>query len=498
MTFGISIFRISERSALCFYILIMASGCRENIADPDPAPDKMIIETVATETYSGATIQLSAFVTQENGTRREVTTDASWSTTPGQFGEITAQGLFSGTDQNGGVEQVTAAYQTLEATITIDVVPKMQLFAISPAVVNVAAGQSVQFQAYGTLPGGSEAFLTERAVWTVSPGLAAQIDENGLLQPSGGIGLEVVTATFQDFSEQGAVEVQTVYQPRFDMIEVPAGSFTMGNNSGTADQQPEHSVFIDAFALGKYEITNAQYVEYLNASTARDEIALENGFIFRIKPPHRFFHMTKISDVDNGEYDELFITTLPDEEVIFKVIPGYENYPKLRMNWYGAKLFCEFYGLRLPTEAEWEKAARGESQALYATSDGTLSHELANYAGTGGRDQFATVAPVGSFPPNSLGFFDLCGNVAEAVYDVYAADYYANSPMQNPTGPGPSMAIGVESQGIQNIWRGGFWQSTPQQVTTTSRGLKDIHNHSSEFRKLHTANMGIRVALSLP
>jgi len=235
------------------------------------------------------------------------------------------------------------------------------------------------------------------------------------------------------------------------MVHIPAGAFTMGSNSGFDDQRPEHEVYTDEFLLGRYEITNAQYAAYLTEAYGRDMISYEDGFVYPIKPPHRLVTLTKIARVANDLKDTILFL-----DGAFQALPEYADEPVVRMTWYGAKVFCQFYGLRLPTEAEWEKAARAGVRLVYGTADGTLSHDLANYAGTGGADVYDGVAPVGTFPPNPFGLFDMCGNAAEPVHDVYDANYYSVSPMNNPNGPGPPQLLFIAAafDHLQHLARG--------------------------------------------
>jgi formylglycine-generating enzyme required for sulfatase activity len=143
----------------------------------------------------------------------------------------------------------------------------------------------------------------------------------------------------------------------------------------------------------------------------------------------------------------------------WQAIPGYENHPMIEIKWSGAKAYCEWRGegTRLPTEAEWEKAARGTTDSLYAWGN-EIDCSLANYETCEGQ----TVA-VGSYPANvsPFGALDMTGNVLEWVSDWYAEDYYQNSPDSNPPGP---------ATGEQRVLKGGSWdEHTDVQVRTTAR-----------------------------
>ncbi|NIR46949.1 formylglycine-generating enzyme family protein, partial [candidate division KSB1 bacterium] len=174
-----------------------------------------------------------------------------------------------------------------------------------------------------------------------------------------------------------------------------------------------------------------------------------------------------IEFVEFGEFDR------------YRACPGFEEYPVIRLSWYGAAAFCDFYGLRLPTEAEWELVSRGGQQFEYGTANGTISHDLANFLGTGGMDTFEGLAPIGSFPANPFGLHDLCGNAAEYVFDIFDFQFYGMSPSHNPFGPGPAKPLGrlpaagrplCRDGGPKVVWRGGHWLSDPASCSSAFRG----------------------------
>ncbi len=193
------------------------------------------------------------------------------------------------------------------------------------------------------------------------------------------------------------------------MILIPAGEFQMGSNNGDDDEKPVHTVYVDAFYMDKYEVTNAQFRKFMDATGCKAPIYWLDS-----------------------EYNA------PDQPVV-------------GVNWYGAVGYAEWAGKRLPTEAEWEKAARGGlSDKKYPWGDST-NHDAANYNGTDGKDYWGKTSPVGSFAPNGYGLYDMAGNVWEWCSDWYDEDYYSNAPKRNPTGP---------SSGGYRVMRSGSWSGS--------------------------------------
>jgi formylglycine-generating enzyme required for sulfatase activity len=197
---------------------------------------------------------------------------------------------------------------------------------------------------------------------------------------------------------------------RQEMLLVPGGSFIMGKSPGPGPgyvDDPVHRVKVDSFLLDKYEVTNAQYYEFCR----------ETGH-----PLPEFWGM------------DVFYCGLK-----------YPDHPVVWVTWVDASNYAAWAGKRLPTEAEWEYAARGGLAQKNFPSGDEMDSTLANYYGTYGH-----VLKVGSFPANGYGLHDMAGNVTEWVYDYYDKDYYLDSPMDNPTGP---------PIGKTRVIRGGGWRS---------------------------------------
>lgn len=175
------------------------------------------------------------------------------------------------------------------------------------------------------------------------------------------------------------------------MVLIPGGTFEMGD--GEKGDEPVHTVQVDDFYMDIHEVTNAQYAEFLNATGHT--------------PPIYW---------DDPRYNA------PDQPVI-------------GITWYDAIAYCNWAGKRLPTEAEWERAARAGLVGYKYPWGNELDRSYANFEGTGGLDQWEDTAPICSFLPNDFGLFDMIGNAYEWCHDYYDFDYYRDSPIVNPTGP---------------------------------------------------------------
>ncbi|OGR45811.1 MAG: hypothetical protein A2X34_09630 [Elusimicrobia bacterium GWC2_51_8] len=199
-----------------------------------------------------------------------------------------------------------------------------------------------------------------------------------------------------------------------DMVEIPAGEFLMGSpeSEGEDNEHPRHKVYLDAYRIDKHEVTVAQYKRFVKATGRRQ----------KAKPP----------------------------SCTQKVEWGTDRHPVFNVDWYDADAYCKWAGGRLPTEAEWEKAARGGTTTQY--SFGNDESKLGEYSwheeNSEGNPNGAS--PVGRKKPNQYGLYDMHGNVWEWVSDWYGEDYYKNSSQKNPKGP---------ASGSRRSLRGGAWDS---------------------------------------
>ncbi|MCX5727389.1 MAG: formylglycine-generating enzyme family protein [Nitrospirae bacterium] len=205
-----------------------------------------------------------------------------------------------------------------------------------------------------------------------------------------------------------------------DMAVVPAGEFTMGSSSGDADEQPAHRVYLDAFSMDKYEVTVGQYATFLQEA--------------------------------GGDRPSDWKTMNQS---------AHQKRPVVNVDWADAARYCKWAGKRLPTEAEWEKAARGTDDRIYPWGNDPPTPLRANYGKTEWNNH-GVLLPVGTLEAGKspYGIYDMAGNVWEWVSDWYDENYYKSSPSQNPTGP---------LTGGFKVLRGGSWNNSPRILRSADR-----------------------------
>lgn len=255
-------------------------------------------------------------------------------------------------------------------------------------------------------------------------------------------------------------------------VYVPGGEFMMGSTdeevndalqqcaeaygdcrrSWFEDEQPAHRVLLDGFWIDRTEVTNVQFAAFLNEQDEQAEDGLTwANLLLALESEHCL-----IEQVDD--------TFRPEE--------GYADHPAVMVSWYGAKAYCAWADARLPTEAEWEYAARGPDRAVYPWGDvfdGTrlnycdLNCAFEDWRDADYDDGYVRTAPVGSFPDGAswCSALDMAGNAWEWVADRYDEDYYARSPTRNPQGP---------EKGRFRVQRGGSW-------TTSLRDARSARRH---------------------
>lgn len=212
-----------------------------------------------------------------------------------------------------------------------------------------------------------------------------------------------------------------------ETITVTGNTFSMGSN-GYKDEQPIHSVRLSDFSISKYEITNAQYALYMNAIGASN-----NGSV----------NGTEYLDMDDIHVQIKFTGGR------FIVTKGKENYPVIEVSWYGAKAYSEYYGGRLPTEAEWEFASRGGNRSKDCTYAGSNTIDDVTWYEGNTSGPLPRTHAIGTKKANELGLYDMSGNVWEWTNDWYDKSYYRSSPTNSPQGP---------LSGTRRVIRGGDWR----------------------------------------
>ena len=233
----------------------------------------------------------------------------------------------------------------------------------------------------------------------------------------------------------------------YEWVPVPAGEFEMGAEGGAAeaDESPKHKVMLDAFLIGKYEITSKQYHMFVKATGHR---------------------------IPQNCCEPKYTTWKGDAP-----IEGTGELPQVNLSWDDAAAFCKWVGGRLPTEAEWEKAAKGTDGRLYPWgNDSPMSGNRANFsfepvsvwegpASLAKKDQY-------EFGKSPYGAYEMAGNVWEWVSDWYDENYYKTSPAKNPQGP---------AEGKFKVIRGGSWRNNADTIRTTNRNGK----HAPSDRRVY-------------
>jgi len=204
------------------------------------------------------------------------------------------------------------------------------------------------------------------------------------------------------------------------MALVPAGEFTMGSLTGDADERPVHHVYLDAFYMDKHQTSVGKYGTFLEATSH--------------EAPEDWDVMNK---------------------------PVHQKRPVINVHWADADAYCKWAGKRLPTEAEWEKAARGTDGRIYPWGNELPTDFHANMKKEIWNNH-VVLTPVGLFEggKSPYGIYDMAGNVWEWVNDWYDQDYYKTGSLRNPTGP---------STGNYRVIRGGSWGSSPKDLRSADR-----------------------------
>lgn len=307
----------------------------------------------------------------------------------------------------------------------------------------------------------------------------------------------LITAYRDDYSLSLALKPsRSVVTSRIGMelVQIPAGSFTMGESFSGQDEKPTHKVTISRdYLLGRFEVTNGQYCAVLNWALEQGKARLVGG---DLKSSGGAVVFLGIRDLHGDQFG------IAEKDGRLACLPGRENHPVIGVTWQGAVAFCNFLselegkqpvydlafftriagrrGFRLPTEAEWEYAARGTDGRKYPWG-ANISGRMANYASSG--DPFESLqppftqkggptTPVGFFNgskrgefqtedgSSAFGLYDMSGNVSEWCWDLKGN--YTQKDQTDPDGP---------SLGTMRVYRGGSWRASPNECHATGRGV---------------------------
>ncbi|MDP1544501.1 MAG: formylglycine-generating enzyme family protein [Anaerolineales bacterium] len=278
------------------------------------------------------------------------------------------------------------------------------------------------------------------------------------------------------------------------MVYVPAGQFTMGMDGDKALEicehfrdnclprswftleEPVHTVYLDAYWIDQTEVTNDMFARFI-AATGHETDAERRGDSFIYTGATQSPAIFGWESINGASWQ---YPLGPESD-----LTGLGDHPVVNVSWNDAVAYCEWAGARLPTEAEWEKAARGTDERVYPWGNQDPNGSLANFAdinldmdgaNTGVDDGYTFTAPVGSYPAGAspYGALDMAGNVGEFVFDWFNTKYYTVSPEYNPQGPDEP------ASGDHRGNRGGSWSDHEDGLRTSNRsGLRYDRSRNS-------------------
>ena len=218
------------------------------------------------------------------------------------------------------------------------------------------------------------------------------------------------------------------------MIKIPAGDFVMGSPAGQGhpDEFPPHNIYLDEFLIARGPAASAEFALFLN----------------------------KVGNPDDRYFESSAQGTLVYKDGRYYPRRGLSDYPVNNVSWHGAMAYCEWLTDKtgklhsLPTEAQWEKAARGSLEGQRYPWGNYSAHGMAQFQQVWASPKL-TLSPIGAYPPNGYGLYDMVGNVWEWCLDWYDRNYYRESPTENPGGP---------ENGECRVLRGGSWGCIDAQI----------------------------------
>jgi sulfatase modifying factor 1 len=245
---------------------------------------------------------------------------------------------------------------------------------------------------------------------------------------------------------------------KIDLVFIEKGAFKRGDKNGEVDEKPVRKIKIESFYIGKYEVSNSEFVEFLNVNGNQVE------------------GNTQWINLD-GKWNNLKCRIYEKNNRFF-VEEGYEYFPVNFVSWYGAKAYCLWKGGRLPTEAEWEYVAKGgkysKKQIIKEFEKNISKYSWYFY------NSDNQMHKRGQKASNTLGLFDIYGNLWEWCSDFYNANYYTTKINKNPQGP---------ISGDYKVIRGGSWTNKEEMMRISNRNA--INPNSNKI------NLGFRIAFSI-
>lgn len=468
--------------ALCGIGLFAFASCSDDSSSDEPLEVK--VEKVALNTRSlslvvGTADTLVAVVTPENSTNPALV----WTSERPEVATVSETGL---------VTAVATGLSTVMVKTVDGEKVDVCMVTVTPEPVAVT-GVTLNLTTLGLTPGGTgqlvatvlpEDATVKDMTWSSSDAGVATVSETGLVTAVDfGSATIMVTTADGNMTASCEVTVDEFGDVNLDMVEIPAGTFVMGEIAGTMgsqnDERPQHNVTISqGFQMTKYEITNRQYCIFLNKNEVGEDGMLDGQLLVQSSSAQG-------SDWGVNWDGEKWVSA-----------DGKEEFPVIYVTWYGAKAFAEWAGGSLPTEAQWEYAARGGAEEqLYGIGDGkSLTKGMANFnwtmellsdgsMGTGNAASTGTLA-VGSYLPNAYGLYDMHGNVWE-----WCADWYGAYTADAVTDP-----VGADS-GTYRVFRGGSWNDY---YFMCRSAFRNVTNVMLSFRP-ETGNnkVGFRIVMPL-
>ncbi len=391
----------------------------------------------------GETEQLTATVLPDNATNKTVI----WSSSDKSIATVNDKGLVTAVKK--GTTTITVTTKDGNKTATCNVTVKAKVIHVTEVKLNKTAitktVDEIEQLTATVLP---ENATNKTVTWSSSNEAIVIVDAAGKVTTVEK-GTATITVTTKDGNKTATCEVTVKSKYPEDLkVLVKGGTFKMGSNNGYDNEKPIHSVTVSDFYIGKYEVTNAQFVEFLNAKGNQRE-----GGDTWLDIDSKHCQIYK----DNG---------------IFKVKDGKENYPVMEVTWYGARACAQWLGGRLPSEAEWEYAARGGNKSKgYKYSGSNIIGHVAWYSNNSGRHTHT----VGTKKANELGIYDMTGNVWEWCEDT-EHDNYNGAPTDGTAWVGNNYMLRMR--------RGGSWFEIPKNSRVACRGYErpDITFDDDGFR----------------